>query len=317
MMCVHGDDFFYAGTQPWLAGVVQRIKARFPVGKEEEGDMLYLGMQVKTIRGHTGVVEEITVDQIDYIAKIKSIEVPEDPVRSEKCSSDMHTAFRALVGALLWCVTQSRPDIAFDVSVLTTKSQAPTIGDVMEANRVLKKIKRKEIKLRYGSMDGPLELVGFCDASWANVGNTGATIGGFFWMAMNPKTEQFHLIDWRCRKLRRICRSTFAAETMVASDALDEMFVLRQIWQSLMGEIPTTVLKTDCRSLYDHVLHRKQVTEKRLTVDLAAITESIALQELNRLEWVATDRQLADALTKHTTALQLIQSLDAGKIVYR
>ena len=172
------------------------------------------------------------------------------------------------------------------------------------------------MKLRYPAMSGPTEIVGFCDASWANVGNTGATIGGFLWLVINHKSNVFHLIGWRCRKLRRVCRSTFAAETMIASDALDDLFVLRDLWLGLFGTNPVTVLKTDFHSLYDHVFHGKQVTEKRLTVDLAAISESLQLQELGRFEWIPTNDQLADVLTKHTTAVQLLSSLDEGRIIY-
>ena len=40
VMLIHVDDFFYAGTQSWQKDVVQQIKDRFPVGKDEEGEML-------------------------------------------------------------------------------------------------------------------------------------------------------------------------------------------------------------------------------------------------------------------------------------
>ena len=102
---------------------------------------------------------------------------------------------------------------------------------------------------------------------------------------------------------------------MIASNSLDDLFVLRELWLSLFGTTGKTVFKTDCCSLHDHVVHRKQVTEKRLTVDLATIAESLSLQDLSRFEWVTTNHQLADVLTKHTTAVQLLMSLDSRQIV--
>ena len=40
---------------------------------------------------------------------------------------------------------------------------------------------------------------------------------------------------------------------------------------------PIIVLNNDCRSHHDHVNQTKQVTQKRLTIDLAAIDESLEI----------------------------------------
>ena len=64
-------------------------------------------------------------------------------------------------------------------------------------------------------------------------------------------------------------------------------------------------LNTDCRSLYDHVKNRKlPVSEKRLMVELSALSESVENGEVV-LHWVPTDVQLADAPTKHTASITL------------
>lgn len=98
---------------------------------------------------------------------------------------------------------------------------------------------------------------------------------------------------------------------------IHELVVLKNVWQLVFGKTPVTVLKTDCRSLYDHGMHQKQVMEKRLIVHLATISDSLPLNELSRLEWVDTHHQLADAHTKHTTAVQLVEALGTGRITYR
>ena len=174
--------------------------------------------------------------------------------------------------------------MAFYVSNVTTRFQAPTVADVLEGNKVLEKIKRKVVEFQYPVLNDPMELVGYCDASWAKTGNSGVSIGGFVWLIGNPKNNRFHVIGWRCRKPKRICHSNFAAETMIASDTLEELFGLRELWLSLVVTTPVTVLKTDCPPLHDHVVHRKQVTEKRLTVDLDTIAERLSLQELSRFK---------------------------------
>ena len=59
--------------------------------------------------------------------------------------------------------------------------------------------------------------------------------------------------------------------------------------------IPVT-LRTDCASLFNHVYLHKAVSEKRVLIELAVI--AITSGEVTNLEWVATQDQLAHALTK-------------------
>ena len=61
--------------------------------------------------------------------------------------------------------------------------------------------------------------------------------------------------------------------------------------------VPVT-LRTDCASLFHHVYLQKAVSEKRLLIELAVIRDAITSGEVTNLEWVATQDQLADALTK-------------------
>ena len=69
----------------------------------------------------------------------------------------MHRHFKALVGAYLWCTAQSRPDLAFDVSVLSRRCQVPTVAYILEGNKALKQINRKTVRHRYPVMDEPMD----------------------------------------------------------------------------------------------------------------------------------------------------------------
>ena len=62
-------------------------------------------------------------------------------------------------------------------------------------------------------------------------------------------------------------------------------------------QVPVT-LCTNCASLFDHVYLHKAVSEKRLLIELAVIRDAITSGEAINLEWVATQDQLANALTK-------------------
>ena len=58
---------------------------------------------------------------------------------------------------------------------------------------------------------------------------------------------------------------------------------------------------TDCRSLYDHVVHTgKSLPEKRVGMDIADMREGID-EDSDVFVWQDTHTMAADALTKETT----------------
>ncbi|CAE7582602.1 RE1 [Symbiodinium sp. CCMP2592] len=104
------------------------------------------------------------------------------------------------------------------------------------------------------------------------------------------------LLEWRSQSCKRVCRSTFGAETMAAVEGLEGGQYMRALLASLLhGRIvkhheirkrwPILCL-SDCKSLHDH-LHKagtpRLPADRRLAIDLAALR-----QELRAEQW--TDR---------------------------
>ena len=137
-------------------------------------------------------------------------------------------------------------------------------------------------------------------------------LGGMFFLAnreiLYGKTEKLSLLDWRSSACDRVCRSTFAAETMGCAGAVENGEYIQLLLETLLkgrlvrrGEPARLHLRyiSDCRSLYDH-LHKEGVprvpSDRRLAIDVAAIRQDLRRQ--GRLAWVPTDRQFADIATK-------------------
>ena len=115
------------------------------------------------------------------------------------------------------------------------------------------------------------------------------------------------LIDWKSLSCPRICRSTFAAETMACAHGLEGGIYLSTLLETLvLGKLvrpaAATIslrLLTDCRSLYDHLMRDgvpRAPSDRRLAIDLAAIRQD--LPSTSGLSWLPTETQLADLLTK-------------------
>ena len=74
-----------------------------------------------------------------------------------------------------------------------------------------------------------LKLCIFSDAAFRNLpdgGSQAAYVIGLF----STFTETFHLIDWNSKSVKRIARSTLAAETLALQDAIDKALFLRSIF---------------------------------------------------------------------------------------
>ena len=75
-------------------------------------------------------------------------------------------------------------------------------------------------------------------------------------------------------------RSTFAGETLIASEAMDEVIYTAEIWSELGNDPLRTTLRTDSRSLYEHVHLKGSCKEKRLVVEFNALKEALGNGQL-------------------------------------
>ena len=66
--------------------------------------------------------------------------------------------YRSVVGQLNWIGTQTRPDISFDVCSLSMQFGKCTIGDLMEANKVIKRVKTDQVNLFFPILTGSIHI---------------------------------------------------------------------------------------------------------------------------------------------------------------
>ncbi|CAE7700485.1 GIP [Symbiodinium sp. CCMP2592] len=149
-------------------------------------------------------------------------------------------------------------------------------------------------------------------------------LGGLFLLADNKVLQggkhKVSTLDWRSGACDRVCRSTFAAETMACATAIETgIFISRFLETLLTGKLARNSSRlqlrflSDCRSLYDHLIRDgvpRVPSCKRLAIDLAAIRDD--LSEVGRIAWVPTGAQMADHLTKPLKAADWWQHLSDG-----
>ena len=185
--------------------------------------------------------------------------------------------FRSLVEQIGWLGTNTRPDVIYDVLNLSCLLNHPKVEDIIQANKCLRKLEMVDCTLRFSNLGdmSKAKIVTFSDASHANLPDGYSSAGGFviFLVGENGKSCP---LAWEAKKIRRVVKSTLAAETLAASDAVDMSYYLGSVLSEILFNTKDcNVINISCfvdnQSLVENVHSTKNVSEKRLRIDLAAL----------------------------------------------
>ena len=158
------------------------------------------------------------------------------------------------------------------------------------------------------------EIVAYTDSSFNNHDDGGSQGGQIVFISDHE--SQSCPISWRSNRVRRVARSTLAAETLSFADGMDTAQFVRQLaeeFQLISNESITTMI-TDSRSLFDAANTTSQIKDRRLRVEMSAIRESKERGEI-QIVWTSGDKQLADVLTKKgASPLALRDAVSSGSI---
>ena len=93
------------------------------------------------------------------------------PNKKEFCTKEESLQFCQLVGKLNWIASQSRPDIAFGLCMLSSTMKNPKIENVLLANKLLRKVKEQPLRINFRNLSdlGNIQLICFSDTSLADL----------------------------------------------------------------------------------------------------------------------------------------------------
>ena len=305
IICIYVDDFLWTGSVDFYNQVIQVLKTRFLIGSSASTSFTYIGLQIKSYDNG------ITVDQIQYASGLTPISISQDRAlqKNSLLLENEKRSYRALVGQLNWIATHTRPDIAFDTCELSVSFQKATIADMLKLNKLVDRVKREPLSLFFPRLqsveNSTLEC--YTDAGFANLPNGGSQ--GAFIIFMTDEKGKRCPIYWQTRKLKRVVKSTIAAETMALLEGAEASIYISGILKQLVSQSGIKIkCMTDNKSLYDALSSSKQVEDKRLRIDIAVIDDLLARSEIEKVLWVCGANQLADALTKKGVATDKLRA---------
>ena len=292
IVCIHVDDFCWGGSKQFEEIVISKLKKDFLVGTTDTGNFKYVGLDIKQEK------EGIKLDQENYIKSLHQIEISQRKSQRKNMNlneEEMHQ-FRSLVGQLNWIGTQTRPDISFDVCYLSMKFGKSTIDDLMEANKVIKRVKTDQVSLFLPLLSGNIHLECYCDASFANHSDCHSQAGFIIFIA--DGNGRRCPIMWKSRKIRRVVNSTLAAETMALVEVAESAHYIQSILEDIGVNGVSLKCFVDSKSLVDALRSMKQVDNKYLRINMAILKEMLQKGEITSVEWIDTKKQVANCLTK-------------------
>ena len=330
MLCLHVDDGLCAGDEIFEKAL-RKYYQHFKVNPEKGSDTTveYTGAEISKIGKN-----KISMSQKLYSVIIEKPTHEIDPSRSklsdEKLNEMEKNALRQYCGMLGWPSVISRPDLASETNIIQTSMADPRISDLVAAEKLWRRLKSTgDSRLLYTDVRGTDEtcLIMFSDASNHNLrdedGDKTQSQAGWLLVEAElnenntmPENPKANIIGWRSFKIKRTCRSSFAAETIAAVEAADALIFTAFTYEEMSGRRIKRFLAVDSMNLKTHTTQfQNTLAERRLKIDLYSLKENMSRGEITLL-WVDGQENPADGLTKaSSTALKSLLSLMRNCVV--
>eukprot|EP00965_Chrysotila_dentata_P135259 4472436-Pleurochrysis_carterae.AAC.1 len=205
--------------------------------------------------------------------------------------ADLLSSYQSLVGALLYCSTQTRPDVAFAVGMLCRAMSCPTPELLEAARRVLMYLSHhRSIGLRFERSQTSIQ--GFSDSDWATKHFTSGYVFVYNQAA----------ISWASKKQPSVALSSCEADIIAASEAAKEAVYLRSLFADLgLAAKEPTALSMDNKSAIDIAYNpERHQRSKHINRRHFFVRERVEAHDIT-IPFVCSTENLADFFTKPLT----------------
>jgi transposase InsO family protein len=319
IVAVYVDDLVIASNDEGMRSRIhEHLSKRYSM--KNLGELSWcLGMRVTRDREH-GVIK---IDQSKYVQNLlkrfgmENCATVSTPLETGlKLTEEMspktigeeremaRVPYRSAVGALMYAMVATRPDIAYAVGAVSRFASRPGMLHWRAVKRILRYLKgTTELGISFSrGSSSEVDLLGYSDADWAGEEDSRRSTTGYsFFLAGGP-------VSW-CSKLQQaVALSSAEAEYLALSSAVQEAVWLRQLLREIgFPQGPTVIFEDNqgCIALAKNPSHHKRT--KHIDIRYHFIRQHVQNQEVE-LKWLATKEMVSDMLTK-PLAKDLFQNL--------
>ena len=164
---------------------------------------------------------------------------------------------------------------------MSSSVKQATTEDLLRANKVLSRAKLEHTVLAFKGMGdlSTVKFVCFNDSYFGNL-RDGGSQGGYV-IFLEGQNGNCSPLMWQSKKLRRVVKSTVAAETLSQVKAPPACFwlssMLKEVLLDSQDRSPQYSIecRTDSHQLYDAAYSIRPVLDKRVRIDTALLKEML------------------------------------------
>ena len=199
--------------------------------------------------------------------------------------------FRGMIGSLLY-LTASRPDIMFSVCLCARYQSNPKESHLKAVKRIMRYLKGTVDFGLFYSKSSTFDLISYSDADFAGSKSDRKSTSGTCHMLGHS------LVSWFSKKQNCVSLSTTEAEYIAASLACTQVIWMKQTLKDFGLKFENTTILCDNTSAINlsknPILHSRT---KHIQIRHHFLREQV-LNNIIKLEFIPTNKQLADIFTK-------------------
>lgn len=301
-LIVYVDDFILASSSLDLITMVKKqLFNEFQM--KDKGELKYfLGLEIN----HDRMKGIMSIKQTNYARKIlerfgmsdcKPSSVPIDPKfvcnGKSNSSSGVNRPYRELIGALMFLMLGSRPDLSFSINYFR-RFQSNYSDELWQSlKRILRYVKGTINEgLVYKKSCNNIVLTSYVDSDWASASHHRKSVSGYL-----SKINDI-IVGWHTKKQNCVTLSTTEASLVALCTSVTEGLWLRKILIDLNCNIDSFCVFEDnqgCINILKNPENNRRV--KHIDVKYMFICEKIKSKDII-VKYIDTKCQQADILTK-------------------
>ena len=218
---------------------------------------------------------------------------------------------RSTIGQLNWLSGMTRPDLSFEVCQLSSKVTQANVEDIIQLNKVVHLAKKHKVELVFPCIDmSSVQMIVYADSSFNNLPKGGSQEGHIVFIS--DRNNKCAPLSWASQRIKRVVRSTLAAEAVSLNNACDDSVYLGRIIMSLCATAPMKsipiVAYCDNQSTIDSINSTTPVSDKKLRLEIAALREYQETKEID-IRKVDGKQNISDVLTKRGASSKSLLSV--------
>ena len=313
IIACHVDDMLYGGNLDFQP-IIDNLRQSLTVSTEQCNAFAYVGISLKQNSDFS-----ITINQDAFAASIKEISLSAERMKQKQApvTEVEKSNMRSVIGQLNWLSGITRPDLCFDVCQFSSKVKNAVVSDLILLNKVVHKARKHSGGIVFPRLDmNKVEIKLFADASFNNLPDGGSQEGHIIFICDKSNCAP---LAWMSGKIKRIVRSTLAAEAVALNDACDNgLFLKRMVSEMFVNELQTDIslsAYSDNKSTVDAIHSTTSVNDKKTRLEISLLRQYVERKEVD-IHLVKGKVNLSDLLTKRgASSKNLLSTLESGSFI--